>query len=80
MSGDVGKAEVAALEFVNQFFVIHTHEVQHRGMKIVNMYRAVEDVVAVFIGEAVSDTALDASTCEPNAETAGMMIPTIMIA
>lgn len=77
--GDVGKAEVAALEFVNEFLVIHSHQVQHSGVQIVHVDGTIEDVVAVFIGEAMGDAALDSGPREPDAEAARVMIAAVIV-
>ena len=76
---DVSETEVATLEFVDQFFVIDAHEVQHRGVEIVYVHTAIENVVAIFISEAMSDARFDPRTCQPDAEAARMVIATVIV-
>ena len=80
MAGDVGEAEVAALEFVDEFLVLDAHQVQHRCVEIVHVHAAIENVVAIFIGEAVRDALFHASTGEPDAEATGVVISTVVVA
>ncbi len=39
----------------------------------------INDVVAVFVGAAMFDTALDAAACKPYAETTRMVIASIIV-
>ncbi len=45
-SGDVGKAEVAALKFVGEPRVIHAQKVEHRRVKVMYWNRVFSHVVA----------------------------------
>ena len=49
MAGDVGEAEVAALEFVDEFLVIDAHEMEHGGVEVVDVHGTIEDVVSELI-------------------------------
>ena len=59
--------------------MIHAHEMQHRCVQIVYVYSAIEDVVAVFVCEAMAHACLDARSSEPNTKTTRMMVATVVV-
>ena len=74
LSGHVGEAEIPALEFVGEFFVIDAHLVQDRGLEIMHVDAFVGQVVAEVVGLADADAGLDAAAGHPHGETARVMI------
>ena len=76
---NICQAEIAALIFEGQPLVINAELVKKSGMKIVNMYRILNHVVAVGVGLAQVAPRLDAASSHPNAETARMVVPTEIV-
>ena len=68
VSGNVGDAEVAALEAVGQLFVIQTEQSQNRGMHVVNVDGIFRDSPADFVRLANDLSALHAAARQPHAE------------
>ena len=65
---DTREPIVEALITVGKFFVIESHQVQDRGVEIMNMYAvavAVDDVVAPLIGFTVAHPATDTTSSHP---------------
>ena len=75
----VGEAEVAALEFVDELFVLDPKEVQHCGVEVMHVDAALDDVVAVVVGRADDGAAFHAAAGEPQAEAAGVMIAPVIV-
>src|SRR5207253_4590675 len=72
---DIGETEVAAGVAVGQSFVVEAHEVQDRGVQVVDVDPVFHSAVAELVGGAVDHAALDAAAREPDAEA-----PVIVIA
>ena len=47
---DIGQSKVAAAVTVGQLFVIEAHEVQHRGVKVVNVHTLFNGSKTEFVG------------------------------
>src|SRR2546426_2711310 len=75
----VGEAEVAALEAVGETGVVDPHLVEDGGVQVVDVDRILHDVVAVVIGLAVADPALDPSAGEPHGEAAAMVVAAVVV-
>ena len=73
-SVNISQAIVAALKSVRQSFVIHSQQMQDRGMQIVDMDLALGGPEAQFIGRAVNVAGLDSATRHPHCEGIDMMI------
>ena len=58
--------------------MIDAHRVQDGGVKIVDMHRIFDDVIAEVIGFAVTVSWLESTACKKNAETARVVIPTVI--
>ena len=54
LAGDVGQAEVAALEAVGQPLVVDAEQVQDRGVQVVDVDGVLDGVVAEVVGLAVT--------------------------
>src|SRR5688572_29522027 len=76
---DVGQPKIAALESVDQPFMVDTQAVQQSRVQIVNMNGLVDDVVAEVIGIAVNYASLYASTSEPHREIPRVMVTPIVV-
>src|SRR5437879_4741419 len=61
LSRNAGETHVQALELHRQPLVIHTQQVQHGGVKIVNAYGVLFGCIAQLVSRAVSDPALHAA-------------------
>ena len=70
----IRQPEVAALEAVRQSRVIQAHLVQDGRLQIVNVNRALGDLVADLVGLAVDVAALDAAAGEPHRVGVDVMI------
>ena len=68
VSGDIGDAEVSALEAVGQFFVIQTEQFQNRGVHVVNVDGFFRDPPADFVRLTNDLSALHAAARQPHAE------------
>src|SRR5687768_12863184 len=80
---------IESLEAECQMAVVDSQLVQDGGVQVVDVHRVVleagralavwiDDVVAVFVGPAVLDAALDSASSQPGCETARMMIATVI--
>jgi len=70
----VGQAEVAALEFVGQAFVVDTEQVQDRRLEVVDVDGVFGRVVGEVVGLAVGEAALHAAAGQPDGEDIGVMV------
>ena len=71
---DVGQPEVAAGVAIDQPGVVDSHQVQDRGVVVVNVHGVFDDVHAEFVGLAVGTAALDAAAGEQGGERLGVMV------
>src|SRR5262249_19125470 len=67
-AGNVGQAEVAALELVRQLQVVESEQVQDRRVQVVDVDRLFGDVPAQLVGLAEHLAALDAAAGHPQRE------------
>src|SRR4051812_26802745 len=65
LARDVGQAEVAALGAVGQPLVIDAHQVQDRGVQVVDADAVDDRLVAELVGLAVVSPPLDAAAGQP---------------
>ena len=75
----VGQAEVAALEFVGQAFVVDAHLVQDRRLQVVDVDGVFHGVHAEFVALAVSEAGLHAAAGHPGGEAARMMVAPVIV-
>src|SRR5262249_31273439 len=78
-SGDVGETVIAALKTECEAGVIDAEAVEDRGVEVVDMNRVRDHVVGKFVSGTMRVTRLDATTCEPDCEAAGMVVAPIRI-
>src|SRR5262245_31686969 len=74
LAGDVGEAEVAALETIRQLQVIEAEQLQDGRVQVVDVDRLLDDVPANLVGLAQDGAALYSPTGHPDCEREGMMI------
>ena len=65
---------IAALEPVNQSFMVNAQAVQNGGVKIMHMDRIFRDVVAIIIGLTVAESRFDSPSGHPDGKTARMVV------
>jgi hypothetical protein len=70
----IREPEVSALEAVRELCMIDAQQVEHRGVEIVNVDRALRGVVAKLIGGAVRDPSLDAAARHPHSKAFDVMV------
>jgi hypothetical protein len=79
-AGDVGEAEIAALEAVSQFGVIEAKQFEQGGVEIMDMDLIGGGVEPEFVRFAQGDARFDTATGHPHGEAIGMMIAAIISA
>src|SRR6185503_8499010 len=70
---DVGEADVSALEFEGQAFVVDAQAVEQRGVEVMDVDGVFGDVVAVVIGLTVGDAGFDAAAGEEEREASAVV-------
>ena len=73
----VGQAEVTALVFVNESFMINAKQVHHGGVQVMDANGIFRHVDAVIISTSVVGPAAYASASHPHGKATGMMIAAI---
>lgn len=73
----VGQAEVSTAVAVGQSLVVQAHQVQDRGVEIVNVDGILGGHVAELVGVAVGEPTLHAASREPHREASAVMIATL---
>jgi len=68
VSVDVSQAKVTAAVAVSQAFVVQTHQVQNRGVQVVDVDFVLDDVEAELIGGSVCQSAFYAAAGQPHCE------------
>src|SRR5262249_41249218 len=71
---DVGEAEVAPGVAEGQLLVVEAEQVQDGGVPVVDVYLALDGLVAVLVGGAVAVAALDAAAGHPEGEAAVVVV------
>lgn len=79
MPVDIRQPVVAALEEIGQALVVDAEEVEEGGMEVVDMDRILRYVVAKLVRRAIGKAWADAATGKPKGETAGMVVPAIVV-
>lgn len=59
--------------------MIEAHLIQNGCLKIMNMNRVFNDVIAKFIRFTINNAWFNTTTCHPDSKATGMMITTIII-
>jgi len=66
VAGDVGQPEIAAAVAIRQSLVIHSQQMQDRGVQIVDADAILDRFVAGLVGFATRDSATNTSARHPN--------------
>ena len=75
---NVRQPEVTALEAIRELLMVHTKQMQDRGVEIMNVNRLIDNVVAEIVGLAVNLSAFDATTRHPHREVARVMVTAVV--
>src|SRR5579871_2110483 len=70
----VCQAEIAATVSEREPLVVEAHQVQHRGVQVVDMHPILDRLEAEFVGGTVHGSALDPAAGQPHAETETVMV------
>ena len=70
---DVGQAEVAPGVPIRESGVVESHEMQDRGVQVVDVDGVLGDLIAVLVGTAVARAAPDAAAREEAREAIAMV-------
>lgn len=76
---NIGQSEVSALKRKDQSFVINSHQVHQRGVKIVDLHAVFNNVHAVVIGLAILHASIDSGAGQPDRETVAVVISTVAL-
>jgi len=76
---DARQPLIQALELEAELGVVDAHEVEDRGVEVVDVYGVFDDVVAEVVGLAMNDAAFDAAAGHPHAEIARVMIAAVVV-
>src|SRR5690349_6230063 len=77
-SANVRQPEIPALEFVSELGVLDSEAMQDGGLQVVDVHRIFENVVAIIVGFADGQAALDSTAGHPNRKTPRMMIASVV--
>ncbi len=72
---DVGQAEVASGVTIGQLLVVEAHQVQNRGVKIMNVHALIHCSKAEVIASPVNGPAFYSAACQPHGEAMIVVIP-----
>ena len=70
----VGEPEIAAGVTVGQLLVVKAHEVEHRGVEVMDTRRVLYSLEAEIIGGPVHRAATNASAGHPNGEAVMVVV------
>ena len=73
----VGEAHVAAAVVVGEAFVVEAHQVQNRGVQIVDGLAVFDGAVAEVVGGADDGAAFDARARQPEREAVGVVVAAV---
>src|SRR5260221_9469841 len=74
---DVGEAQVAATPAVGEAFVIHAHQVEDRGVQVVNRDDVLDGAVAEFVGGPVGLAPTNAASGQPDRKALWIVVATL---
>ena len=78
MPMDISQSIVTTLVTIGELFVVNSEKMQDCRIKIVDVYRISDDIVAVIVGLTESDTTLYTSTSKQDSEAARMMVTSVI--
>ena len=74
IAGDVGEPKVPSTEMVRQLGMIDSHQVQDRGVKVMNVDFIFDSVESEIIGRSINKAALDGTSGHPHREATHIVI------
>jgi hypothetical protein len=75
VAADVRQPEIATLISVREFFMIDSHHVENRRMKIVHVHGILDDVEAEVVRFSIRHASADAASGHPDRKALDMMVP-----
>src|SRR5690349_2536570 len=75
---DIRQAEITPAVAIGQPFMIEPHQVQDRGMQIMDMNAVLRRMPTELIRRAIGHSAADTTACEPHGESKRMMLAAIV--
>ena len=63
---DIGESHVTAAKAVGELGMVNAHQMQHRGMEIVNRKLFLDDPVPIVVSRSDHDSPLDATASHPH--------------
>ena len=73
---DVGQSKISARVSISEPFVVEAHQVQHRGVQIVNVRSIFHSLVAELVCAPPGYASFYATACQPDAESMMIVIAT----
>ena len=73
----VSESHIAPTKSERAAFVINTHQMEYRGVKIVNLPLTLNGLVSPFIGFPVGSASLNSAASHPKREAKGIMVTAI---
>ena len=74
---DVSQSEIAAREAVSQPFVVETQQVQHRGVKVMDVNRVLDGPEPEVVGRSVGLSAPHTASGQPAGEPVVVVVATV---
>ena len=72
---DVGQTEIATAVTVGEFGMIETHQMEDRGVQIVDVHAPLYRMNSQFVGSPVDIATFDSATRHPHGKARVVMIP-----
>ena len=76
---DVGQPEVASTVAESQFLVVDSHQVQDRGVEVVEVDLVFNSVIAVFVCASVDKPGTDTTSSHPHRESVRVVVAAISV-
>ena len=77
-SMDIGKPETSPLRFVGKLLVVYAHEVHKRSLKVMHVYRVLDNIIAQVVSLSVRNAGFYARAYHERCKTLGVMVPSIV--
>ena len=77
VSVNIRETHVPPAEAIRHLFVIHTEQMKHRGMQVMDLNFVFNGFVAEFISSTVDRSTFYAAACHPQRETKRIVVPTV---
>ena len=77
LASNVGQSKGTAVVLKRQAFVIEAHQVEHRGVQVVDVDLAFDSVIAKVVCRTVRDAALHAAASQPHREAVMIVLTAV---